>query len=249
MDDRHERGSTIVTSQVPVDHWHEVIGDPTIADAILDRLVHNAHRLLLNGESLRKRAAKRSCLTPKQSTDPISHVDDEPWTGSIGTPVRLGFGIIVRLRSESLSAIIGIHEGSARSRETTQPAARAGRLVEARLNESAGRARPMGVERGGGQRAVSAGREARPISASPANRACRRRAQSRAGKRLRHARRSRREAKYAALSPRSTGAVIIGKRRLGHELSCQTGEVAGCDGGSAPIGTIRPPQQGQLSCP
>src|SRR5271154_1826626 len=62
MDDRHERGSTIVTSQVPVDHWHEVIGDPTIADAVLDRLVHNAHRLLLKGESLRKRAAKALML-------------------------------------------------------------------------------------------------------------------------------------------------------------------------------------------
>ena len=62
MDDRHERGSTIVTSQVPVDHWHEVIGDPTIADAVLDRLVHNAHRLLLKGESLRKRAAKAIML-------------------------------------------------------------------------------------------------------------------------------------------------------------------------------------------
>jgi transposase len=62
MDDRHERGSTIVTSQVPVEHWHEVIGDPTIADAVLDRLVHNAHRLLLKGESLRKRAAKALML-------------------------------------------------------------------------------------------------------------------------------------------------------------------------------------------
>jgi DNA replication protein DnaC len=58
MDDRHDRGSTIVTSQLPVDHWHTVIGDPTIADAVLDRLVHNAHRLVLTGESLRKRAAK-----------------------------------------------------------------------------------------------------------------------------------------------------------------------------------------------
>jgi DNA replication protein DnaC len=58
MDDRHDRGSTIVTSQLPVDHWHQVIGDPTIADAVLDRLVHNAHRLVLTGESLRKRAAK-----------------------------------------------------------------------------------------------------------------------------------------------------------------------------------------------
>ena len=45
VDDRHGRGSTIITSQVPVEHWHEVIGEPTIADAILDRLVHNAHRL------------------------------------------------------------------------------------------------------------------------------------------------------------------------------------------------------------
>ena len=62
MDDRHGRGSTLVTSQVPVDHWHEVIGDPTIADAVLDRLVHNAHRLLLKGESLRKRAAKALLL-------------------------------------------------------------------------------------------------------------------------------------------------------------------------------------------
>jgi DNA replication protein DnaC len=42
MEDRHGRGLTIVTSQLPVEHWHEIIGDPTIADAILDRLVHNA---------------------------------------------------------------------------------------------------------------------------------------------------------------------------------------------------------------
>jgi len=62
MDDGHERGSTIVTSQVPVAHWHEVIGDPTIANAVLDRLVHNAHRLLLKGESLRTRAAKALML-------------------------------------------------------------------------------------------------------------------------------------------------------------------------------------------
>ena len=55
MDDRHGRGSTVVTSQVPVDHWHEVVGDPTIADAVLDRLVHNAHRLTLKGDTLRKR--------------------------------------------------------------------------------------------------------------------------------------------------------------------------------------------------
>jgi DNA replication protein DnaC len=44
-----------VTSQLPVEHWHEVIGDPTIADALLDRLVHNAHKITLKGESMRRR--------------------------------------------------------------------------------------------------------------------------------------------------------------------------------------------------
>ena len=57
LEDRHGRSSTIVTSQLPVEHWHEAIGDPTLADAILDRLVHNAHRLPLSGESMRKRVA------------------------------------------------------------------------------------------------------------------------------------------------------------------------------------------------
>ena len=66
VEDRHNRGSTIVTSQLPVDHWHEAIPNPTIADAILDRLVHNAHRLTLKGESMRKTAAKRAGLDVKQ---------------------------------------------------------------------------------------------------------------------------------------------------------------------------------------
>ena len=65
VDDRHGRGSTIVTSQLPVEHWHEAIANPTVADAILDRLVHNAHRLTLKGDSLRKAAAKRSGLDEK----------------------------------------------------------------------------------------------------------------------------------------------------------------------------------------
>jgi DNA replication protein DnaC len=62
VDDRHGRASTIVTSQLPVDGWHDVIADPTVADAVLDRLVHTAHRLSLNGESLRKPPAKRGKL-------------------------------------------------------------------------------------------------------------------------------------------------------------------------------------------
>jgi DNA replication protein DnaC len=58
IDDRHGRRSTIVTSQLPVETWHAVIGDPTIADAMLDRLVHNAHRIALSGPSLRRKSSK-----------------------------------------------------------------------------------------------------------------------------------------------------------------------------------------------
>jgi DNA replication protein DnaC len=54
FDDRHGTRSTIITSQLQVKHWHASIGDPTLADAILDRLVHQAHVLDLDGESLRK---------------------------------------------------------------------------------------------------------------------------------------------------------------------------------------------------
>ena len=53
-DDRYQSRSMVLTSQVPTEHWHEQIGDPTIADSILDRLVHNAHRIALDGESMRK---------------------------------------------------------------------------------------------------------------------------------------------------------------------------------------------------
>ena len=54
IDDRQGQGATLITSQFPVNQWHEIIADPTVADAILDRLVHNAYRLELKGESLRK---------------------------------------------------------------------------------------------------------------------------------------------------------------------------------------------------
>ena len=62
LDDRHNRKSTLVTSQLPVPKWHQYLGEPTIADAILDRLVHNAYRLDLKGESMRKTTAD---LTPR----------------------------------------------------------------------------------------------------------------------------------------------------------------------------------------
>ena len=57
LDDRYDRKSTLITSQLPVDQWHTYLGDRTVADAILDRLVHNSYRLELNGESMRKRRA------------------------------------------------------------------------------------------------------------------------------------------------------------------------------------------------
>jgi DNA replication protein DnaC len=55
LDDRYDRRSTLITSQLPVDQWHPYLGDRTVADAILDRLVHNSYRLALKGESMRKR--------------------------------------------------------------------------------------------------------------------------------------------------------------------------------------------------
>ncbi|MEI7609654.1 MAG: IS21-like element helper ATPase IstB [Rhodospirillaceae bacterium] len=58
IDDRHGRASTIIATQVPVERWHDMIGDPTYADAILDRLVHNAYHIDLRGPSIRPRAAK-----------------------------------------------------------------------------------------------------------------------------------------------------------------------------------------------
>jgi DNA replication protein DnaC len=57
-DDRYQRRAMILTSQMPVAHWHEQIGDPSIADSILDRLIHNAYRIELKGESLRKKRRK-----------------------------------------------------------------------------------------------------------------------------------------------------------------------------------------------
>jgi DNA replication protein DnaC len=60
VDDRYGKGSLLITSQLPVDRWHDVIGDPTFGDAILDRIIHNAHRISLKGDSLRRRAASES---------------------------------------------------------------------------------------------------------------------------------------------------------------------------------------------
>ena len=65
MEDRHGNKSTLITSQLPVTQWHKAIGDATLADAILDRLLHNAHKLKLKGESMRK--------TMNSLTDDVDH--------------------------------------------------------------------------------------------------------------------------------------------------------------------------------
>ena len=67
VDDRYDKGSLLITSQVPVSRWHEVIGDMTLGDAILDRVVHRAHRIELKGASLRKRRTAPNDLTADAS--------------------------------------------------------------------------------------------------------------------------------------------------------------------------------------
>ena len=69
LDDRYDRRSTLMTSQLPVDQWHVYLGDRTVADAILDRLVHNSYRLVLKGESMRRhKTVSAKPATPKSKS-------------------------------------------------------------------------------------------------------------------------------------------------------------------------------------
>ena len=67
LEDRYHTRSTLVTSQLPVEKWHACIADPTFADAILDRLVHNAYKFKLKGESMRKTQAKSTQADHQQA--------------------------------------------------------------------------------------------------------------------------------------------------------------------------------------
>lgn len=72
LDDRYDKASTLVTSQLPIDRWHAYLGDPTLADAILDRLIHNAHRIPLSGDSMRARRAANPAPNPtKKGTSTV----------------------------------------------------------------------------------------------------------------------------------------------------------------------------------
>jgi DNA replication protein DnaC len=63
VDDRYDRGSLLITSQVPANRWHDLVGDLTLGDAIVDRIIHRAHRIVLKGASLRQRQAGNHALT------------------------------------------------------------------------------------------------------------------------------------------------------------------------------------------
>jgi len=65
VEECYGRGATMITSQLPIKSWHDAIGEPTFADAILDRIVHNAYRLELEGQSMRKPVAKMDDETPQ----------------------------------------------------------------------------------------------------------------------------------------------------------------------------------------
>lgn len=67
LEDRYGRRSTLVTSQLPLEHWHDYIASPTLADAILDRLLHGAHKLILKGGSMRKLAAAKHDTVPPEA--------------------------------------------------------------------------------------------------------------------------------------------------------------------------------------
>ena len=117
VEDRYGRGATLITSQIPVDRWHDLIGEPTLADAILDRIVHNAHRLQLKGDSLRKqKALENSSRLTRPSPLWRDHVrpagDPPPGDGS--RPTWIGTG--GRLQSECPAGIIGIRSASCTDR-------------------------------------------------------------------------------------------------------------------------------------
>ena len=79
LEDRNGSGSTLIVTQIPVSQWHARIGDPTLADAILDRLVHGAHRIELRGDSMRKlRAHAATKTTPEPDLLPLSISAQEP---------------------------------------------------------------------------------------------------------------------------------------------------------------------------
>jgi len=90
VDDRYDKGSLLITSQVSVPQWHDVIADPTLGDAILDRIIHNAHRIELKGDSLRRQAGER------KNHDRLA--PDRP-AGPQAPPARVAPSLVAALRA------------------------------------------------------------------------------------------------------------------------------------------------------
>ena len=110
LEERYGHRSTMITSQIPVDRWHEIIGDPTYADAILDRLVHNAHRIDLAGESMRRTRGKQTRVD-----QPPLPMPENQRAGRTASPGRFEIGRVSDLKSES-RARSDRNRGSARCR-------------------------------------------------------------------------------------------------------------------------------------
>jgi hypothetical protein len=102
LEERYGRRSTIITSQIPVDKWHELIGDPTYADAILDRIVHNGHRINLTGHNLRRSRANKV-----SKAKIIRQRGTRPRATSCRNPGRHNPGIPGRLRRNSHPLLFG----------------------------------------------------------------------------------------------------------------------------------------------
>ena len=90
MEDRHGRGATIITSQLPIEHWHEAIGDPTLADAILDRLLHNAYKIKLKGLTYKVQITETPNLYNHSAFDELSHPSTEKQPNDINLKYLVG---------------------------------------------------------------------------------------------------------------------------------------------------------------
>jgi len=101
LEERYGRRSTVITSQLPIDRWHEIIGDPTYADAILDRFIHNAHRIELGGEA---------CVGPKQSNQGRLDPTPQPVT-TIHRPARLATRAALSRYTRAASSESAIRSG------------------------------------------------------------------------------------------------------------------------------------------
>ena len=85
VEDRYDTGSLIITSQLPIDRWYEIVGNPTLADAILDRIIHNAHRIELAGESLRK---LKAAAQAEPEARPLANEVPRGASASASTPAK-----------------------------------------------------------------------------------------------------------------------------------------------------------------